>query len=563
MPLTAPTGKPQPQPPATDSDTEATAARPWHDPRVPAPEQCVLRPLLEKWAALQPDKVFARFEDGSAWTYAQALATTRRTAAGLQALGVRQGDFVHAWLPNGPDALRVWFGLNWLGAVYVPLNLAYRGRILAHAIRLSGARLMVAHAGLVDRLAEIDRGALTDLVVLGGDAAAAPPMAGLQRHAAEVLAPAQAEPAPLARPIQPWDVQTVIYTSGTTGPSKAVLSSYVHAWATGDAWRGFIGPEDRHLVLLPLFHVGGTAAVYSMLLQGGSVAIVDAFSVDAFWDVVARHQATFVILLGSMATLLAKRPPAPQDRAHTLRNAMMIPLLEDASAFSERFGIGIYTLFNMTEISCPLVSGRNPRPLSTCGTPRAGVAVRVVDANDCEVAPGEVGELIVRTDTPWAMNSGYHGNPEATVAAWRNGWFHTGDAFRVDENGQFFFVDRMKDAIRRRGENISSFEVEAEVNAHPDVQEAAAVAVPSAQGEDEVLVAVVAQPGRRLEPKALVEYLVPRMPHFMVPRYVRLLPELPRTPTQKVQKHLIRAEGVTADTWDREAAGVVVRRTRL
>lgn len=536
--------------------------KPWHDPRIPAPDICVLRPLLQKWADSQPDRVFARFEDGTEWTYAQTLAITRRTAAGLQALGVQQGDFVHSWLPNGPDALRVWFGLNWLGAVYVPINLAYRGRILAHAIRISGARLIIAHAGLVERLAEVDRAALTDLVVLGPQADAVPAINGLRRHAAASLLPDRGEPAPLARPIQPWDVQTVIYTSGTTGPSKAVLSSYLHAWATGTAW-DFIGADDRHLIILPLFHVGGTSAVYSMLLRGASVAIVDAFSIDTFWDVVNRHQATFVILLGSMATLLAKRPPSLQDRVHPLRTAMMIPLLEDAPSFSQRFGMAIYTLFNMTEISCPIVSGRNPTPLSTCGTPRPGVEARVVDQNDCEVSPGEVGELIVRTDAPWAMNSGYHGNPEATAAAWRNGWFHTGDAFRVDPQGQFFFVDRMKDAIRRRGENISSFEVETEVNSHPDVQESAAVAVPSPLGEDEVLVAVVAQPGRQVDPVALVEYLVPRMPHFMVPRYLRLLPELPRTPTQKVQKHLIRAEGITADTWDREVAGVVVRRTRL
>jgi crotonobetaine/carnitine-CoA ligase len=190
------------------------------------------------------------------------------------------------------------------------------------------------------------------------------------------------------------------------------------------------------------------------------------------------------------------------------------------------------------------------------------VEVRIVDDNDCEVATGEIGELIVRTETPWAMNSGYYGNPEATARAWRNGWFHTGDAFRQDAAGNYFFVDRMKDAIRRRGENISSFEVEAEVSSHPQVQEAAAVAVPSEHGEDEVLVAVVPQPGG-CDPKALVEYLIPRMPHFMVPRYVRLMPELPKTPTQKVQKHLIRSEGITADTWDREQAGVVVRRQKL
>ncbi len=531
----------------------------WHDPRIPAPEECVLRAVLEKYAQAQPDKVFARFSDGSEWTYRQTLEIVRRTAAGFQALGVRQGDNVHSWLPNGPDALRVWFGLNYIGAVYVPINLAYRGRILEHAIRLSGARLMVAHAGLVDRLAEIDRGALTDLVVLEGEAA---PVPGLTLHPAAALAPAAAEPAPLERGIMPWDPQTIIYTSGTTGPSKGVVSSYLHAYSGGASWP-FLRAEDRHLVILPLFHVGGTGAVYSMLVCGGSVAVVDAFQTDSFWEVVDAHQATVVVLLGGMATLLNKRPPSPEDRSHALRVALMVPLLEDAPAFSARFGVEIYTVFNMTEVSCPIMSGLNPTPLGTCGVARSGVEVRVVDENDCEVADGEVGELIVRTDAPWAMNSGYYGNPEATARAWRNGWFHTGDAFRKDAGGNYFFVDRMKDAIRRRGENISSFEVEAEVSGHPAVQEAAAVAVPSELGEDEVLVAVVPQPGAGFDPRALIEYLIPRMAHFMVPRYVRVIDALPKTPTQKVQKHLIRSEGVTADTWDREKAGIVLRRQKL
>ena len=531
----------------------------WYDPRVPEPEVCVLRPVLEKYAASQPDKVFARFADGSEWTYAQTLEITRRTAAGLQALGVRQGENVHVWLPNGPDAIRVWFALNYIGAVYVPINLAYRGRILEHAIRLSGARLLIGHAALTERLLDIERSNLTDLVELSGEG---PPVPGLKRHPAGVLEPSSFELRPLEREIMPWDPQNIIYTSGTTGPSKGVVSSYLHAYTTGTSWE-FLTADDRQLIALPLFHVGGTGVVYAMLVLGGSIAVVDAFQTDAFWDVVDGNGVTFVVLLGGMSTLLVKRPPSEDDRRHTLRACLMVPLLEDAPAFSKRFGVDVYTLFNMTEVSCPIVSGLNPTPLGTCGKARPGIEARVVDENDCEVAPGEVGELIVRADRPWAMNSGYYGNPEATAKAWRNGWFHTGDAFRQDTEGNFFFVDRMKDAIRRRGENISSFEVEAEVGSHPDVQECAAVAVPSELGEDEVLVAVVPQPGADFDPRKLIEYLVPRMAHFMVPRYVRVIPELPKTPTQKVQKHLIRSEGITADTWDREKAGIVIRRQKL
>ncbi|MEI6722444.1 MAG: hypothetical protein WCO67_16895 [Betaproteobacteria bacterium] len=217
----------------------------------------------------------------------------------------------------------------------------------------------------------------------------------------------------------------------------------------------------------------------------------------------------------------------------------------------------------MTEISSPIVSEPNPPIRGTCGKVRAGVDVRLVDENDCEVPVGAVGEMIIRTDRPWAMNSGYHKNPEATAHAWRNGWFHTGDAFRKNEEGYFFFVDRIKDAIRRRGENISSFEVEAEVTAFPAVREAAVVAVPSALGEDDVLAIVAPAPGQVINPVALIEFLRSKLAYFMIPRYVRVLAELPKTASSKVLKAQLRAQGVTPDTWDREAAGIVIRRDKI
>ena len=530
------------------------------DPRIPAADVCVLRPVLDRRARETPDKLFARFADGQQWTYRQTLEITQRTAAGLQALGVKQGDHVLCWLPNGADILRVWFAINWLGAVYVPINLAYRGRLLEHVVENSDARLIVAHAELFPRLAAIARARLDTAVVIGGPVVE---VADMRAHGPEALQPACAEPAPLDRPIAPWDMQCIIYTSGTTGPSKGVMSSYLQAYSMGCDPFPFMDETDRWMVNLPLFHVGGTIAVYAMLCKGGSIAVVEAFDTASFWRTIRESGTTAVVLLGVMAGFLVKQPPSPDDRDHGLRSALMVPLSEDAAQFEERFGCAIYTCFNMTEVSTPLVSQRSPGPLGTCGRPRAGVEVRIVDENDCEVPVGAVGELVVRTERPWAMNHGYYKNPEATVRAWRNGWFHTGDAFRLDEAGNFFFVDRMKDAIRRRGENISSFEVETEVSAHPAVREAAAVAVASEIAEDEVLVVVSLAQGQTLDPAELIQFLLPRMAHFMVPRYVRILPELPKTPTQKVQKHLLRTEGVTADTWDREKAGIKIRRERL
>jgi crotonobetaine/carnitine-CoA ligase len=535
----------------------------WHDPRIPDLELCVLRPLLDRRARSTPDKVFVRFVDGSEWTYRKLRDVVIDTAIGLQALGVQQGDHVLSWLPNGPDSLRVWFALNYLGAVYVPINLAYRGRLLEHVIENADAKLVICHADLFDRLSSVGYSRLAAAVLIGGDRRrdAVP---GITIHPGSALASKGRSLAPLAREIMPWDTQSIIYTSGTTGPSKGVLSSYLHLYSMGVEPFHFIDSDDRFMVNLPLFHVGGTVAVYSMLGKGGSIAIVDAFDTASFWPTVRQTGTTTVVLLGVMATFLVKQPPAPQDRTHSLRTAIMVPLCEDAEAFARRFGCDIYTTFNMTEISNALVSSRNPAAVGTAGRPRPGVAVRVVDENDCEVAPTEVGELIVRTDRPWAMNHGYYKDPEATSRAWRNGWFHTGDAFRVDEQGNYFFVDRMKDAIRRRGENISSFEVETEVCTHPAVKEAAAVAVASEHAEDEVLVALsLAEGVADFDPADLIRFLMPRMAHFMIPRYVRVVPNLPKTPTQKVQKHLLRSEGVTADTWDRDKAGIVIKRERI
>jgi crotonobetaine/carnitine-CoA ligase len=530
--------------------------------KIPAAEECVLRCLLERWGTETPDTVYATFDDGSQSKYGDLLRLARRTGNALQSLGVKQGDTVLVWLPNGPECLSAWFGINMIGAVYVPINTAYRGGILQHVVANAGAAIGIAHASLLPRLGDIDRGELRKVVVIGGEPA---PIEGIEVLPAGVLDSGN-EAAPVTeRPIAPWDTQSIIYTSGTTGPSKGVLSSYAHLYATGRGIASdrdgipYLGAADTFMVNLPLFHVGGTGPSYAMLIVGGSIALVDRFDTGTFWSTVAKTKTTMVILLGVMASFLMKRTDTGEEKDSPLRNVTIIPLSEEGIAFGRRYGITTHTLFNMSEVSCPIAAEPNPNVPAACGKPRAGVEARLVDSNDCEVATGEIGELIIRTDTPWAMNHGYNKAPEATAQAWRNGWFHTGDAFRVDQNGNYFFVDRFKDAIRRRGENISSFEVELEVAAHPAIREAAAVSVPSEHGEDEVLVAVSLAEGQTLDAADLIHFLKPRMAHFMVPRYVRILEDLPKTPTNKVEKYLLRKEGVTPDTFDRDAAGIVIK----
>jgi len=523
-------------------------------------DRYVLRNLIDRHARERGDRTFVVLSSGEEWTYTRLRANVRRVAASLQALGVKQDDFVLSWLPNGPHAIAVWFALNYIGAVYVPVNISYRGRLLAHVIKNSGARLMIADARLAERLTEVETAAIDTLVAVSGSPP--PGLIGIRGLTEDALASATGEPADPPRAIMPWDTHAVIYTSGTTGPSKGVLSSYRHLAATTEAI-DTVTSDDRALVNLPLFHVGGTSGVYRMLVRGASIALVEAFDTQTFWDTVRRTGATTMTLLGAMIPFLMKAPPTAGDRDHPFRQAVMVPLADDAAEFTARFGVDIYTVFNMTEISCPIVSERNPDVLKTCGRVRAGFEARVVDENDVEVPHGTVGELMVRADEPWTMNHGYNANPEATARAWRNGWFHTGDAFRRDEAGNFFFVDRMKDAVRRRGENISSFEVEAEIGAHPKVRESAVVGVPSEFAEDEVMAVISPVPGADIDPLEIISFLTPRLPHFMVPRYIRLLAELPKTPTQKIEKHVLRADGVTSDTWDREQAGIRLKREKL
>jgi len=525
---------------------------------MPTRDDGVLRPLLERRARETPGRRFVQFTDGKSWTWGETLIAARRTAATLQKLGVARGDRVLAFAPAGAALLRAWFGANLLGAVFVPVNTAYRGGILAHAIANAGATVLVGHAPLLERLGEISAAKLKTVIAIGGPP---PVLPGL-----DVLPESALDGDDAALDLGPvpelWEEQSIIFTSGTTGPSKGVLSSYMHLYTTATQTYGYATADDTILVNLPMFHVGGTGAVYAALVRGAGIALSDGFSAGAFWDQIRATGATMCAgLIGVMAAFLMKAPPRPDDMDNPLRACSLNPATDFMIAFAKRFGFNWRAGYNMTEISCPISTDFNPvLPPGSCGPQRSGVELRIVDANDIEVPTGEVGELIVRTDTPWAMSHGYNNDPVATAQAWRNGWFHTGDAFRRDANGFYTFVDRLKDAIRRRGENVSSFEVETEAVAHPDVQDAAAVAVPADESEDEIMIVVTPRPGRSVDPAELVRFMAPRMAYFMVPRYVRVLPELPRTPTAKVRKHELRAEGVTADTFDRVKAGIKIGR---
>lgn len=527
--------------------------------KMPTREESVLRYLLEARAAEAPDEVFAIFQQtDEQWTRQEFLDRTRSCAAAFQALGVRQGEVVMSWLPNGPHAMLVYMALAYIGAVYTPINTAYRGGILEHVIRVAQPRLMVADDRLAPRLGQVDLASLETLVIVGPDM---PDIAGVHILPESALHGSADTLQPLERPIEPWDDHIIIYTSGTTGPSKAVLSSYVSSWFSTSSLAPL--PNQRNMLVGPMFHLSGTGNLYATLIQSGSLVMLEAFSTQTFWRDVRKYNITAGTLLGAMTTFLLKEPPSPEDRTHSLKRAVMIPLSDDSLAFSERFGVDVRTAYNMTEICTPITSELNPTVKGTSGRLREGCEARIVDENDIELPHGKIGEFVVRADLPWMISTCYYNNPEATAKAWRNGWFHTGDALYRDEDGNYFFADRIKDAIRRRGENISSFEVEKELLAHPAIRDAAVIPAKSELSEDDVLAVITLVEGASVDPVELIAFLQERLAHFMVPRYIRIVDKLPSTPTNKVEKYVLREQGVTPDTWDREAAGIIIKREKL
>ena len=356
------------------------------------------------------------------------------------------------------------------------------------------------------------------------------------------------------------DLMAVMYTSGTTGRSKGATVCHAHAYeyAYGVTEMLALREGDVYYAPLPLFHLAGQfAVVYASCIAGATAVVTGTFSVGRFWDDVTRFGANCSFLLGAMANFLHRQPPHAQDSRNTLERVLMVPLIPDVEGFKARFDCLVSTTWGGTEMNCPTRSGFDLVDNKSCGRVcEDRYEVRIVDENDTELPPGVPGEAPVRTREPWIMTNGYWNHPEWTAAAFRNLWYHTGDMLMRDEHDNLYFVDRIKDAIRRRGENISSLEVENEINAHPGVLECAVIPVASEHTEQEVMAVVVPREGSELNPAELLRFLEPRLPYFMVPRYVDCVERLPKTPTGKIQKYVLRDQGVTAGTWDREVAEI-------
>jgi carnitine-CoA ligase len=509
--------------------------------------------LIAQRAAENPERIFIQEVGGRAVTYAAFHTEALKWAALFAELDVREGATVLTMLSPSVDAYAIWMGLSWVRAIEVPCNTDYQERMLAYLCSNSGARIAIVAKQWAPRFKQIasQLPGLVTVIVPDADEPIDLPWRTLTRGDAMLTR----KPAEDLNPPMVWDTCLMVYTSGTTGPSKGVLISWgqMNENSVGSVPEDDLSEDDAFYSTFPLFHGSGRMPLALMALSNGRLVIREKFNTDRFWEDVREYGCTTTALVGAMVQFLLLREPKENDHDNPLRQGVMLPLHPKWREFEKRFGIRVRTAYAMTECSPPIGTGWDiSNPLS-CGTLRPGYEARIVDAHDFEVPPGEIGELIVRHKEPWKLFLGYFGMPDKTVESWRNGWLHTGDAFRRDAEGNYYFVDRFKDAIRRRGENISSFEVELHVNAHPEVQESAAVAVPSEWGEDEVKVVVVRKPDSELKPEVLVQFLARTMPKFMVPRYVEFVGSLPKTDaTMRVRKVELRVNPINENTWDRD-----------
>jgi carnitine-CoA ligase len=521
------------------------------------PSDRILSTILSRQAERYGGRILMLSGD-TRWTYAQAVAIAAASARTLAEAGIRPGDRVALMCSNRPEFLQLYLGCAWLGAIVVPINTALRGLQLSHICRNSQPALLVIETSLVAAIetVEADVELPSQTWTIGSVAETS------EAKISSVPLPALAAGAP-AGAVRPGDTVAILYTSGTTGPAKGVCcpQAQLFWWGVYSARALGIREGDVLFTTLPLFHTNALNAFYQAVLNGCTYVLEPKFSASGFWAAARRHNATVGYLLGAMASMLLAQPGTADDSAHRLRVALgggVPPQIH--RPFYERFGVPLVDGYGSTETNF-VFAGPIPsdRP-GTMGYLVDGVEARIVDADDSELPDGQAGELVLRALEPFAFATGYFGMPERTVEAWRNLWFHSGDRVVRDPDGHYRFIDRMKDSIRRRGENVSSWEVEQTILSHPAVAACAIYPLPSELGEDEVAAAILPEPGQSMDPVDIIRHCEGQIAYFAIPRYVRILSQMPLTENGKIKKGVLREVGVTTDTWDREAAGIRLRR---
>jgi crotonobetaine/carnitine-CoA ligase len=514
--------------------------------------------LLRMQAEAQPDATLVTIPGGESHTYEQLHLSSNSVARGLASLGVKSDDHVAIMLPNGMPFLTTWFAVAKLGATIVPLNPVYRGATLEYLLEHSEVEVIVVDAAsgdTVSRLASrLTR--LRHVVVVEGSVDVPWPSTDLQeieRH----------DPGELPDAVSPDTVLAILYTSGTTGHPKGGVNSHrcaVH-WALNYAANMQVAPDDTNFLFTPLHHaMSSLLGVVPALLTGSRVAVADGFHASTFWQDCRSLDATLFNFAGGVLSFLWKQPERADDADNPVRRALGVPIPDGLHGpFEGRFGVTLLPPFGTSESGVVCYSTPGQVRHGSSGHPIPEHEVAIVGDDGERLPAGERGEIVMRPRHPDSMMRGYYKQPDLTVKVFRDLWYHTGDIGWMDADGYLFFVDRKKDAIRRRGENISSFEVERVANTHPAVLESAAVGIPSPHGEEEVKLAVVPLEGAVIEVEELWAFLDEELTPFMVPRYLEVRGSLPRTQTERVQKFVIREEGVHPGVVDREVLRKVSR----
>jgi carnitine-CoA ligase len=521
----------------------------------------IIGELLRERAAMHPDRGYLGCED-TLLTYGRVDENTDRAAAGLAELGVVPGDRVAVISANRLDMLELFFACAKSGAVEVPLNVFLKGEFLRYQLDDSKAQTLIVDAvgweaaePLLHLLPELKR------IISFDDPPGAP--RGIDVLPYGLL---RVSEAPVPSPdLQPSSLMSILYTSGTTGLPKGCMLP--HNWYMNGARVASemleYRVDDILFTALPLFHAWAQGIVMGALVHHLTAWVDPIFSITRLLDRFIETGASVFTGVGAMGMAMLGAPPSENDRRHRLRAALMIPFAtEDQERFRERFGATVLSqLYGQTECGAITYARLSePRNLGSIGRPAPYLDVRLHDDDDLEVPTGEVGEIVVRSMVANALYLGYWGKPEATVEAWRNLWHHTGDYGRADADGFITFVDRKKDALRRRGENVSSQELERAIAGHPKIVEAAVHAVPSPMTEDDIKACIVLVDGESVNAEELFAFFKETLPYFAIPRYVEMVPELPKNATLRVMKHLLREKGVTPGTWDLEALGLSVAR---
>lgn len=535
-------------------NSETSAPAPEHPLRLP-PDERTFQRLVE----VQADRLGERpclVVESTQLTFAGVKALAADAGGVLRAAGLERGDRLAIISDDRMEIMRWLLGCLWTGVVIVPINTASRGAQLEHVLTSTGPRVVVGDAEMLQHVTPLVRPPEVEQVWQLG---------ARDRHTWQGLRTGeQPGPAESVGPtrLRPDDPLAILFTSGTTGPSKGVICPHAqfYWWACVVGEMLSLRPEDTTYTCLPLFHTNALNAFAQALMHGSRFVVGPRFSVSRFWARAAAAEATVTYLLGTMVSMLASREPSRDDRSHRIRIALAPgtpPALWEA--FAERFGISIIDAYGMTETNAVLGPVGGAQRPGWMGRVMPGFEVKVLDEANSPVPDGSAGELVMRADEPLAFASGYWRMPEATAQAWRDGWFYSGDRV-VQDQGWFRFIDRIKDAIRRRGENISAWEVEQVLIQHSAVEAVAVIPVPSELGEDDVMACVVPAEGAGVDPVDLIRFCEGKIPYFAIPRYIDLLRDVPLTENGKVRKNLLRDRGVTETTWDRDREGVRVSR---